>query len=419
MQTYDNNANVIESTNPAIAPDGSFSAAGATKRGTSSGRVSSEWFSRPDDERFLSLDELYDHTKKCASESFAVNVDVRGIRVDASPENPDRMTFEIPTVGNHSPHFAPESAVITQPNHWSFGQVCSLVQVPAGYMRKLPATIAAINVQYALANFRQELVKAYVRENGRTELRACTGPAYGRIYDHEVVNAVRRIAGNGTGDTHWKVPGMMDWSTMRYNPHVDITKETTTLFASDRDCFMFLVDDTHPIEIGKLPNGDPDLVFRGFYAWNSETGSKTFGLAAFYLRGVCQNRCLWGIEGFREVTFRHSSGAPSRFAHEIRPALESFANGRTDRLMLGVQAAKTQRIATDDDGAREWLGRNKFTQPEISRILKTHMEEEGRPVRSVWDVVQGITAAARGIKHTDERIDMEKRAGRILDKVKP
>jgi hypothetical protein len=43
-------------------------------------------------------------------------------------------------------------------------------------------------------------------------------------------------------------------------------QNTTTLYASDRDVFLFLVDDTHPIEAGRLPNGDPDLYFRGFCA---------------------------------------------------------------------------------------------------------------------------------------------------------
>ena len=88
------------------------------------------------------------------------------------------------------------------------------------------------------------------------------------------------IAGDGTGDTRWKVPGVLDWATMTHNPFVDITKDTTTLYASDRDVFLFLVDDTHPIEAGRLPNGDPDLYFRGFYCWNSEVGSKTLGIAS-------------------------------------------------------------------------------------------------------------------------------------------
>ncbi|NMN59887.1 hypothetical protein FHT36_003802 [Xanthobacter sp. SG618] len=62
---------------------------------------------------------------------------------------------------------------------------------------------------------RAEQVKTLEVEDGRVELRAVTGPDYGRIYDHELVDAVRRIAGNGTGDTLWKVPGVLDGYTPR------------------------------------------------------------------------------------------------------------------------------------------------------------------------------------------------------------
>jgi hypothetical protein len=61
-----------------------------------------------------------------------------------------------------------------------------------------------------------------------------------------------KIAGNGTGDTRWKVPGVLDWSTMTHNPFVDLTKDTTTLYASDRDVFLFLVDDLGDVH-SKLP----------------------------------------------------------------------------------------------------------------------------------------------------------------------
>ena len=98
------------------------------------------------------------------------------------------------------------------------------------------------------------MLKTLETDDGRVELRAVTGPDYGRIWDHELVAAVMKIAGNGTGDTRWKVPGVMDWSTMTHNPLVDVTKDTTTLYASDRDVFLFLVDDTNPIEAGKLPD---------------------------------------------------------------------------------------------------------------------------------------------------------------------
>ena len=50
---------------------------------------------------------------------------------------------------------------------------------------------------------------------------------------------LQRIAGDGTGDTRWKVPGVLDWSTMTHNPFVDVSKDSTTLYASDRDVFLF------------------------------------------------------------------------------------------------------------------------------------------------------------------------------------
>ncbi|MDQ0304900.1 hypothetical protein J2S75_003950 [Ancylobacter polymorphus] len=42
-------------------------------------------------------------------------------------------------------------------------------------------------------------------DDGRIEFRAVTGPDYGRIWDHGLVGAVMKIAGNGIGDTMWKV----------------------------------------------------------------------------------------------------------------------------------------------------------------------------------------------------------------------
>lgn len=258
-------------------------------RGRNISRVSSEWFSRPDDERFLSLPDLYERVRRRAEAATTRIVESCSVRVVARSDEPERLSLVVP---------GREDAVA--PTNWSFGQLCSLVGAPASYLRTLPAALAGINMQHGLIEHRGENVKLLETSDGRTELRAVTGPDYGRIWDHELVAAVMRIAGNGTGDTRWKVPGVLDWGTMHYNPHVDVSRDTTTLYASDRDVFLFLVDDTHPIEAGKLPNGDPDLFFRGFYCWNSEVGSKALGIATFYLRAVCMNRNLWGVENFQE-----------------------------------------------------------------------------------------------------------------------
>ena len=239
-------------------------------RGERIGRVSSEWFSRPDDERYLSLSELADSTRGRSERSRTRVVETALIHVEASRTDPERLSLILP--GSDTP---------VAPTHWSFGQLASQVGAPAAYLRQLPAALAGINLQYGLSSHRAEQIKTLETDNGRIELRAVTGPDYGRIYDHELVEAVQRIAGNGTGDTRWKVPGVLDWSTGVYNPRVDITKDTTTLYASDRDVFLFLVDDLNPIEAGRLPDGSPDLYFRGFYCWNSEVGAKTLGISSF------------------------------------------------------------------------------------------------------------------------------------------
>ncbi len=235
-------------------------------RGERVGRVSSEWFSRPADERFLSLSELFASVNGRAERSRTRTVESAAVRVEASRDDAERLALLLP--GSDAP---------IAPTHWSFGQLSSLVGAPAAYLRQLPAPLAGINLQYGLTSHRAEQVKTLETGDGRVELRAVTGPDYGRIYDRKLVAAVQRIAGNGTGDTRWKVPGTLDWSTGTYNPHVDITQDTTTLYASDRDVFLFLVDDLNPIEAGRLTDGSPDLYFRGFYCWNSEVRRQDAG----------------------------------------------------------------------------------------------------------------------------------------------
>lgn len=375
-------------------------------RGERVGRVSSEWFSRPDDERYLSLDDLFASVKGRAERSRTRTVESAAIRVEAHRDDPERLALVLPEVGG-----------LVAPTHWSFGQLASLVGAPAAYLRQLPAPLAGINLQYGLTNHRAEQVKTLETDDGRTELRAVTGPDYGRIYDHELVSAVRRIAGNGTGDTRWKVPGVLDWSTGVYNPMVDVTKDTTTLYASDRDVFLFLVDDMNPIDAGRLPDGSPDLYFRGFYCWNSEVGAKTLGIASFYLRAVCQNRNLWGVEDFQEISIRHSKYAANRFAHEAAPALTRFANSSPAPFIEGIRAAREKIVARSDDDRAEFLKKRGFSKAETAKIVETVLAEEGRPPESVFDFVQGITAVARSKPQQDARLAMETRAKAILEKV--
>ncbi|MCR9195204.1 MAG: hypothetical protein NXH88_10750 [Hyphomonas sp.] len=146
--------------------DGRRDASGGYKvdvsRGGHDGRVSSEWFSRPDDEKFLSLSELYASAKGRAERSRTRTVESAAIRVEAHRDDPERLAFVLP-----------DADAPVAPTHWSFGQLASLVSAPAAYLRQLPAPLAGINLQYGLTNHRAEQVKVLEVEG------ACPGPRSG------------------------------------------------------------------------------------------------------------------------------------------------------------------------------------------------------------------------------------------------
>jgi hypothetical protein len=388
----------------------------ALSHGIGNSAVSSQWYNRPDDEKYLSLDAML-AAKRVDAQSMSsriVNTHRLQITGDFDEANPSRGEITIDYADeNRDEHN-------NVPTNWSFGQLAQLAGAPAGYLRDLPAPLAAEALSWGLKfNRGKELIKVFGERGHGGELRAATGPDYGRIHDWEILEPIKNLVDASGG--RWKVPGMMTGSNNGmavYDPDVPVTTDTTTLFASDRDVFVFLVDDRNPIEVGTLANGEPDLMFRGFYAWNSETGSKTAGIAAMYLRGVCMNRNLWGVENFQEIKIRHTKFAPDRFAMEARPALQSFANGSTATFIEGVQAAKAAKIAKDDDGRLEFLSKRAGLSGRMAKAAAArHLIEEGRPVETVWDASQAITAIARDIPHQDARIEIERKAGALLDKV--
>ena len=83
-------------------------------------------------------------------------------------------------------------------------------------------------------------------EDGRLELRAVYGPDYGRIFDHELVEAVQKMPETAPAIRAGRCRAYSTGNGM-YDPNVDICKGTTTLYASDRDVFLFLVDDLNPM----------------------------------------------------------------------------------------------------------------------------------------------------------------------------
>lgn len=361
-------------------------------------QASREWSSRPDDQRYLTLETLHAATLARADRSEAQVVAHNRLEAVGTQNGGRIMRLTVP--GIDTP---------LDPTHWSFGQVCSRARVPSNFARGgCHPSIVADAINYNLrfvAPVEDSQVMVLRRDSGELELRCLTGPDYGRIYDHRVVEAVMAVNEGG----RWQIPA---GSTITAE-EARVSKRATTLYASDRDVFIFLVDPSTPIEVPK-PEGGIETLWRGFMVWNSEVGKTTFGFRQFLYRHVCDNRIVWGARDVRTLTIRHTSGGPERFQREARPELERYANSSAALTAATVRKAMEMEAGRTDDDVEKWLRKRQFNAKEARSIIARAREEEGE-ARTVWQLVQGGTAMARGLTHTDSRVELETRASRLLD----
>lgn len=357
-------------------------------------QASSQWMSRPSDERFTSLTALADHCLSIRNNSRSKAISSRAIM--AQPVEGDSKALVV--VG-------PNGAPVT-PTHWAFGQLASRAGAPAGYLRDLPAPLAADCINYGL-KFKRDIedVGVLLRKDDAAlvpTLAAVTGPNYGRVWNATIAQRLVQVYGDGlNGD--FRVPG-------EFGRAVTVTKENTTLYASDRDMFVFLADETNRIEVPNRRNGQSGSMARGFFVWNSEVGAQTFGVATFLFDYVCMNRIVWGADKYREIRIRHTSSAPDKWIEQVAPAIQSYASSRTDNIVAAIAHAKAARI----DDLDQFLAK-RFTKAETVAIKAAHMAEEQRPIETLWDAVTGATAYAKTIGYQDARVGLERKAGDILD----
>jgi hypothetical protein len=354
---------------------------------------------RPADERFTdlpSMKAMMDASRENSVENVVPN---RRVQFAPHPDNPVKgLTIE----GSNG---------FIDPTHFSFGQLASLVSAPAGYLRSLPAPLAADALNYGMKFNRdvQDIGMLRTRaadENGRdhVQLRAATGPNYGRVWNNDIIGMLMDKVGDGrTGD--FRVPG-------EFGKEVAVTKDNTTLYGSDRDMFVFLADETNRIEMPNRRNGKPGTLARGFFVWNSEVGSQSLGAAFFLFDYACSNRIVWGAEGFKEIRLRHTAGAPDRWMENIVPVLKDYADSAAAPIEQTIQIAQSKRV---DDDLTKFLKERKFTMSQIRGAEEAHMREESRPIETLWDAVTGVTAYAKSIKNQDDRVSVERSAGKLLD----
>ncbi|HEX8808378.1 MAG TPA: DUF932 domain-containing protein [Xanthobacteraceae bacterium] len=350
-----------------------------------------QWRTRPADQRYTSLTELAAAMHNYMEHSAAKVVPSKSL--EAGVQNGKLV---IGRNGNTA-----------EPTNWAFGQLCSRVTVPAGYMRDIrPLELVADCVNEGIMRRDvEDMGLLLYKDGGPTYLTACTGPNYGRIWNARLADALVSAFGDGlTGRI--KVPGEFGQPTV-------ITKENTTLYASDRDMVVFLADESRSLDVKNRRDGKTGHLSHGIAVGNSDVGGGTLWLARFIFDFFCSNRIIWGLEQVEELRIRHTVGAPHRFLSEVVPILDRFARENVTLKQAQIDAAQERRVADLD----EFLLKRKFTRSQVSGMKAAFETDEGSKLVddcSVWDTVVAATAYARRLQYQDQRVAIEREAGRML-----
>src|SRR5690348_788377 len=102
-------------------------------------QVNRNWATRPDDERFVSLTQMQEHFHLQRDYSRQLNISNRQITFEPSSDAGDATIL---ATGPKDDTYAP--------THWSFGQSSARAEAPAGYLRTLPAALAADCINFGL-----------------------------------------------------------------------------------------------------------------------------------------------------------------------------------------------------------------------------------------------------------------------------
>lgn len=348
--------------------------------------ASNQWATRPGDQRFESLADLRASVHGRRMRSRSVDIALDRVHVEARGDGIAVNSAIAPSV----------------PSHWAFSQFAGMLKAPAGYLRSLPIPLLTNCLNHGIANAERADVKFMTiagEGDAPNTLQAVTSTTYGRIWDADCVDMVGRIQ-ERTGGKFFN-PKAYDLRSGTIKP--------SGLYASDRDVFMFMIDGGSRLEVGPRAK-----LNRGFFVWNSETGARSFGLMTFLFNEVCGNHIVWGAQDIRKLVIRHTANGPGRFDADATPALLAYAQASIKDDEAAITRAIGMSLPKEDADLDRLVAPFKITRAELRAAAECAKKEEGQ-FATLWDLVQGLTAYARGFDFVDARVELETRAGKLLE----
>lgn len=353
--------------------------------------ASAQWANRPDDERFGSIKALYDATKAYAQVAKTATVPYHTLHVEPSGT-------DLVLVG--------KAGTPARFTNWAFTQLASKVQSPASFLRQLPAPMACDVLNHRLRTVRaadkdgdDDNAQLLFHCNGSLLVRAFTSERYERIWNWEIAERLLQMEDSGSYEVA--------------KPDIRVIDNRLPLYASDHDMFAFLRSTAKVI----AEPGRTEPLYRGFIVSNSEVGAATLKVMKFLYREMCGNHIIWGASNVVEMSLRHIGDIRKNWI-KFQMQVREWDDATTDADNVIIKRAINTRIAATKGEVLDTIFGKKvpgLTKQVIAASYSAVNEAEDGDARTVWGFVQGATRYSQTIPNADERMQIDRAAGKLME----
>jgi len=185
------------------------------------------------------------------------------------------------------------------------------------------------------------------------------------------------------------------------------------LYASDHDMFVFLVNERF-----RIKDGSDQGLSRGFFVENSEVGACAFKLTTFLYRHVCGNHIVWDVANVRKVRVVHvGDKAIAKSWRELETTVTDYAESSAHEQEAQIAKAQTYRLGDGKEDVVEKLFKLHITSRkniEAAYNSTSSLDCEDGDPRTPWGISNGLTRLSQSARYADERADLHRAAGRVL-----
>jgi hypothetical protein len=358
-------------------------------------QAAAQYASRPQDERYESLQAMVSAAMEDKRLSKEATYNLRDLQAQAVAGNTDRPA----RVMVASPRGAADLT------HWSFQQLCRMVGAPAGYLRDLPPTLGAECLNHGLqtsAHTDANLLVKAANGNPYPVIRAATTKTYGRVYDADLYGTIGERFAQRQG---WDLPPT--WEGPRAGA-----------YRGDRDSFLLLTNGGSIVTDASIANstrGDSQAMYRGLLVRNSEVGACSVIIDAILYRYICGNHIIWGAVFDKRYRRRHvGNNALRDSTREILTLARRWADRPASEDEAIIRALVDKEIAHSKEAVIDELTKMGATKADAEAAYNACELNESASPRSFWGAAQGFTRISQESGYQDERYELDRLAATVL-----